>query len=423
MRYSFVATAYSYICLFIGLFWSLRKNNPLFLMIIISYIAGSEIIWRMSNASIFYESGKYYICLLAGLGALKYRLKGFMSSPFLIYILLLVPSILITPEFNRKVISFYLSGPITLAISGYYFSTLNLNKTIIRYLLLAMIIPLAGLMINLLFNTFTASEIYYYSWGDSSRISSGNMSPNQVSGALGFGALASFIYLTIYCTRRNRYYYLMLFLFFGFIIQSVLTFSRGGPISAVLSITCFLYFLSTSKRIKNIIIIFLMVFTIGNYILVPILNDLTSGNLSKRYGNFDTTGRIDRIFWDMDNFLNNPIFGIGVGGSEFTDYDDGSGYTSHTEFSRLISEHGIFGLMALLILVSLIIRLFISKIDRDQKAIMASFMIWCILFMGVYSMRLAMPSLIFGMSLSCIYLNYNTHRLLIRKKYSIEVDN
>ena len=125
----------------------------------------------------------------------------------------------------------------------------------------------------------------------------------------------------------------------------------------------------------------------------------------------------------MDNFLNNPIFGIGVGGSEFTDYDDGSGYTSHTEFSRLISEHGIFGLMALLILVSLIIRLFISKIDRDQKAIMASFMIWCILFMGVYSMRLAMPSLIFGMSLSCIYLNYNTHRLLIRKKYSIEVDN
>ena len=107
LRYPLFAGFHNYACLLIGLLWAIRKNNPLSLIIIISYISGSEIVWRMAHAPILYESGKYYICLLTVLGILKFTSGRTLRLPFILYILLLIPSLLIIPEFNRKIKAFF----------------------------------------------------------------------------------------------------------------------------------------------------------------------------------------------------------------------------------------------------------------------------------------------------------------------------
>ena len=61
-----------------------------------AYITGAEVLWRMTNASIFWEFGKYATLLIFTIGIFRTGLKK-ISIPFL-YFLLLVPSTIFTAE-------------------------------------------------------------------------------------------------------------------------------------------------------------------------------------------------------------------------------------------------------------------------------------------------------------------------------------
>ena len=103
----------------------------------------------------------------------------------------------------------------------------------------------------------------------------------------------------------------------------------------------------------------------------------------------------------MDIFLDYIFTGCGPGqANELREqYGYGKVVAAHTEFSRMLAEHGILGFFSLLLLVGIpIFPVFlfnrpISKIIRILFGTLA------LLTMSHSAMRLAMPCFIYGLSL------------------------
>ena len=66
-----------------------------------------------------------------------------------------------------------------------------------------------------------------------------------------------------------------------------------------------------------------------------------------------STGRSDLMSFELDEFFKNPVLGVGVGKiKELRLESEGIEAASHNEMSRILSEHGLFGLIALIILLA-----------------------------------------------------------------------
>jgi uncharacterized membrane protein YGL010W len=72
--------------------------------------------------------------------------------------------------------------------------------------------------------------------------------------------------------------------------------------------------------------------------------------------------------------------------------------SSHTEFSRLLAEHGLFGLGALLLLALMTAQRFRQAQTPVSRAMVLSMMGWSLLFMAHSAMRLAAPAFLFGLA-------------------------
>jgi hypothetical protein len=219
-------------------------------------------------------------------------------------------------------------------------------------------------------------------------------------------------------TVKDRLYNLVdLFLLAVFTYRGLATFSRGGMIAAILCMALFLiYFLLKTdglERMKWLVktgvlsFLFLMIWT-----LVSLTTD---GLLDKRYANQDargrdkatlTTGRAQLANIELDAFLQNPVLGVGVGkGKELRAEQGLEATASHNEISRLLAEHGSFGILALLIL--LIAPLVMRFTDRSNVYVYAFVAFW-FLTINHSAMRIAMPAFIYGLALLQIIPNEET---------------
>ncbi len=96
-------------------------------------------------------------------------------------------------------------------------------------------------------------------------------------------------------------------------------------------------------------------------------------------------------------FLDNPIFGIGVGkNKEYREQTTGIEAASHNEISRMLAEHGSLGLFALLILL---ITPLVLYLNNKQNIFLFSFLIFWLLTINHAAMRLAAPAFIYALSL------------------------
>ena len=91
---------------------------------------------------------------------------------------------------------------------------------------------------------------------------------------------------------------------------------------------------------------------------------------------------------------------MGVGGSLLYHEQHGNAVTAHTEFSRLLAEHGIFGLIALLILSGMLISAyFYQRNSTTGQALTAAFAAWAGFTMVQSAMRFVAVSLAIGLAL------------------------
>jgi hypothetical protein len=367
---------------------------------IAAYIVGAEVLWRMTNTVPVWETGKYATAALFILAMIRFqRLRVSILS--MAYFALLLPSIWSTlggdPAIARSQISFYLSGPFALMVSACFFYQLKLSSESLQRLFLMLIGPVIGVAAIAFYGILTTPNIEF---GTSSNFeTSGGFGPNQVSAVLGLGALLALL-LVVSNKLDIKLRALMFFVVMLLAAQSAMTFSRGGLDIAIASAVVALVFLLKSRHsIMKVCFLTTVLILIGYFILLPYLDAFTKGALSARFQDTDSTRRVDLIQDDLDTWSDNPAFGVGIGESKF--YHQATlnrEIASHTEFSRLLAEHGTLGLAAfVLILLMGAVNLKRAR-TTFARATVAALICWSLLYMSVNAMRIVAPSFIFGLT-------------------------
>lgn len=422
--------------LVIFLYFSNRiiKSKPsqkvLHVLMACSYVVGAEVFLRMTGGSLLYETSKYLVILFCLIGILGIRLK--QPIPYIVYIFLLVPGILVA-GFNmteqttiRTAIAFNLSGPVCLGVVSIFCYKQKLAYQSMHKVLLAMALPLVTITTYLF--VYAPSIRDTVTGTGSNFAASGGFGPNQVATVLGLGMFIFSI----------RFFMLSPSLFLKIIngllvsaisYRAIVTFSRGGVIVALIMIVAFVYFyfikvnVKAKFRISRTVFLFL---SIG--LLIWLFSSIqTSGLIDKRYTNRDalgrekadiSTGRADLVSFEIDEFLKNPVLGVGVGKiKELRQKSEGIEAASHNEMSRILSEHGLFGMAAFIIL--LIAPLLFRIRNRTNVFFYSLYLFW-FLTINHSSMRIAAPAFVYGLCLLDIqYKSGSIKKRKVLKKKSV----
>jgi len=386
-----------------------RKNRGNEALMAAAYIAGGEVFFRQTSAVIFYETGKYAVIIFLVIGMF---FKGASSKtiPYWIYLLVLFPGILVASmtvsyeaEF-RKLIAFNISGPVCLGVTALYCYYKKIKKEDFQRVLLMLLMPLIAQMNYLYFFTPSMDNVKISLSGNYA--ATAGFGPNQISTVLGLGC---FLICTRLFTIRNKTINIIdisLLVLMGY--RTIITFSRGGVITAILSIIAFLmffYYKQDSKKMEgtNIRIIGM----VSIFILIWFISSLeTRGLIGNRYTNRDaagqlkqdiSTGRVQLIETELTAFYKNPVIGIGVGkGREYREEQLGIGINTHNEISRLLSEHGILGIFALAILIFVPI-IFWFKFKNNYYFL--AFVAFWFMTINHSAMRIALPAFVYGLAL------------------------
>lgn len=390
----------------------------------VMYVVGFEIVYRISGNTIVYEFGKYACMLLLLLGVIASRKSNI--KPFLIYILLLIPAIFLTSVdggFNefRNTVMFSLSGPITLALSGMYFYRKRIEEDDLWKILRTAFLPGVSLLVVLALGPSIESVELI---SDSNFALSGGFGPNQVSTALGyFALLLAFAKMNgkVLTFSKRIDYLLILFL----VLRALLTFSRGGVFSFLLTIlgTAIAMTIFSGSFRKNLFryttyIIVLMLTGLATFFVA---NKLTDNWLLYRYQGVSTyevmtgreklnhsylSGREQIADEELQLFKENWITGVGAGMSRLVREQTSSAsivFASHSEFSRILAEHGILGLLSMLLLLVWLPfnRIFRSQTVLSKLFFFLFFIMGCMTMLHA-SMRLALPGVIIGFAFAII---------------------
>jgi hypothetical protein len=260
----------------------------------------------------------------------------------------------------------------------------------------AILIPLLSVACATLFYTVTAEDIHFNT--ESNFATSGGFGPNQVSAMLGLGVfIAACCLISFRVDARFKVFLGVAAVFFA--AQSVLTFSRGGIYNAAGASLALLFFQfrNLGEGAKRLVPVLALVFVFFWFVF-PALDNFTGGKLGERFDDTGATNRVEIAQSDLVIFAEYPILGVGVGlANEYRRQIYGYGSGSHTEFSRLISEHGLFGIVALISMVLMAIFNFKRQGSIFGRAIVAGVAVWSALFMFNAGMRLAAPSYLWGL--------------------------
>ncbi len=384
-----------------------NKNNEALMGA--AYIAGSEVFFRMTGGMVFYETGKYMVIIFLIIGMF---FKGTSSKtvPFWTYLLILVPGIIVASitmsleaDF-RKSIAFNLSGPVCLGVSALYCYYKKIKKEDFQKVLLMLLMPLLSIMFYLYLFTPTLKEGLINMAGNYA--ATGGYGPNQISTVLGMGA---FLIVTRLFSIRNRFINVIDLILLGLMgYRAVITFSRGGVFTSLVCILVFIilfYYKQDVKEQKNTN--YKIILLLSSIIVIWIFSSInTFGLIENRYENRDsagqlkadiTTGRVELVATELNAFYNFPLTGIGVGkGYEYREETLGINIASHNEISRLLSEHGLLGLFALLILIFVPI-IFWTKFKNNYYFL--AFMAFWFLTINHSAMRIALPAFVYGLAL------------------------
>ncbi len=368
-----VLIAWFYFTLFFNLSGLRSKNKTQSqntLIGLVAYLGSFEILARMSGTSPFipYELGKYLIFVLLVYGLVNSPNK---AKSGLIMALLLLPGMFIglIDSGRFKDLVFNALGPLNIALAIYYFYGRKIQvRHFISYLRL-LIYPLLSVLIYTLIKSPDLEEIEFSLSANFE--TTGGFGTNQISTI--FGAAMFLMFVFVWNNWKfSRYRWLDIGLLFLFSFRGLLSFSRGGMIGGALAILIVLVIQSRSFKVqsqttssfKKLIIYAPIIITIlvGTFFVA---DNITGGMLSLRYAgetagtlsgskekslNTLTTNRSEILFEDIEVFTDHLLLGVGAGQSMKYRETTG-GQSPHVEMSRLLSEHGVLGLIYFIMLL------------------------------------------------------------------------
>nr|WP_321233377.1 O-antigen ligase family protein [uncultured Psychroserpens sp.] len=404
-----------------------NSSKTYYVLIACSYFVGAEVLLRMTKGSISYEAGKYLVIVFVIMGMFYKGVSG-RGYPYFLYLLLLVPSIFVastTLSFDanfRTNIAFVLSGPVCLGAAALFCYDKKVSVAQMNKLLLYILLPIISHTVYIFFYNPSVKEVL--SGTGSNRASSGGWGANQVSTILGLGMFILVVRLFTKSPTLSLKI-LNIALFSAMTYRAVVTFSRGGVFTAAIAILAFLgiYYLRVSRKKRNEIVILFTVFIFTIVATWAVSSSQTNGYVDLRYSNRDhlgrdkgdiTTGRKKLFEEELDGFLSNPFLGIGSSRAKDQRIEiDGQGVTSHSELSRLLAEHGIFGVI---ILVILLLKPLDMKARNKRNYFFYAFLCFWFATINHSSMRLAAPAFIYALALLNVTYEKNPiHRKQIAK--------
>lgn len=383
------------------------KSNEVILAC--AYLVTLEVFLRMNQALFFYELMKYLLIMFMILGII---LRGFSlkSIPYVFYLILLIPSIVIAAqniplgESLRKSIAFNLSGPVALGIAAIYCYQRKITMQRFDEVLKIIIMPVVMLTTYLFLVTPDIRDVVTNT--ASNFATSGGYGPNQVATVLGIGMFVAFVrFLRIKNLSINI---IDIVLLLAMTYRAWVTFSRGGVYTAFLMIIAVIVTLFLLKRsaFKFSFLPKLAVIAVGLMLAWGFTSLVTNGLIDKRYANEDaagrakedlSTGRSELITIELEAFIEHPIAGIGAGQVKYyRAAKDGIVAASHNETSRLLSEHGSIGILSIFLLI--FVPLFYRLFDRGNIYFYA-FLIFWFATINHSAMRIAAPSFFYGLAL------------------------
>lgn len=392
-----------------------------------AYMTGSEVLFRMSGGMVFYELPKYSVLLFLLLGLYVERQRHHVSVTYFIYILLLLIGIAFMDipfsESIRKAIAFNLSGPFLVGISAIYFYNRKIAMNNLLNFLFVMVLPIISMLSLLYLKTPDIESIRFSS--NANFTTSGGYGPNQVATILGFGVFIFLLHL-LFKKRIFSLFILDVFFFMYFIYRGLLTFSRGGMLTALLAILVFSFFyLLASKDVLKQFVKYIGILLFFSISLWGYTTFKTGGMLTNRYMNKNalgiekkdiSTGRIELFKGEFEVFLNNPFFGLGVGGGKYHRFETTNVLSaSHNEVSRLLGEHGMIGAILLLMLLAAPVYHILQQ-PLLARGILGSFLVFWFLTINHSAMRIAFPAFIYGLSLMVIDFKQEREEITTKKK-------
>ncbi|MCK0109042.1 O-antigen ligase family protein [Flavobacteriaceae bacterium S0825] len=386
----------------------LSKNKVLAVLIACAYVATSDVFFRMTGGLFFYELHKYLLIVLVFIGFIfdQVRVKG---QVYLMYVALLLLTIVFTAydytDEVRKMIAFNLAGPVSLGFVAFYFYKKKITMQQLSKVLFFALLPIISLVVYLFL--YTPSIKDSVTGTASNFATSGGFGPNQVATILGVGMFILFSRLLFNKFRGIQS--ILELLLFGYIsFRGLVTFSRGGIITAIVAIIFLiaLTYLRGHRKFRSKVLMVIFWSIILGVSVWFYASNRTSGLIENRYANQNavgvekqdvSTGRKDLFLTEVEAFVESPIIGIGVGKNKGYRFDKtGKVAASHNEISRLLAEHGSLGIIALsiLLLVPLLLR-----IENNRNIYFYSFFIMWLLTINHSAMRIAFPSFIYGLCL------------------------
>ena len=375
-----------------------RRVDDSFMMI--AYLAGCEVFWRMTGARLPWEFSKY-LAVLVALSTLIRLAPRPRVGLAVTYLALLLPGCAIAVTAMdlgaaREALVSNVLGPITLAaVAGLAFSVTLTREAVSRILWSAILatLPMATYMLLMLVSvknlTFT---------DEANAAASGNFGPNQVAASLSFALLAMMLLVVV--VGEVRYRMVIIGLGGWFVVASFLTFSRGGLLSFALAAAVAAALMTADVRrfLVTIVVVALGALLLFGLIF-PRLDAFTGGQLSRRYTDSTTSHRSSIAEGDLRLFLGAPLLGVGVGRSpDLREAGDAQGRQSHVEFTRLLAEHGAFGIAAMGALVAMAIAAVRRGIGQAGRAWSAACLVWSLVTMGHSDMRVAAIPVAFGLA-------------------------
>jgi hypothetical protein len=411
------AKVYGYSIILIGILFVIKKRNKNNEVLYASaYIIGSEVLLRMTDGNPVYEFSKYGVMIFIIMGIFYSGFSKY-SVPYWIYILLLVPGILMaTHELNlqteiRKTIAFNIAGPICLGLASMYTYNRKISYDELNNILLMIGLPVVSCAMYLMLYTPNIKEVLTGT-GSNTELS-GGFGPNQVSTVLGLGMFVFFSRILL-VSKSKLIFIANLAVALLISYRGLVTFSRGGMLTGLIMIFFLLYFIYINSKGQGklklfyffgfLFVVFLLVWSYTSF--------QTGGLIEKRYANKDAQGRVkesqltgreDIAAQEFDIFLNHPFFGAGVArATEIRTGINGFRSLSHNEISRLMSEHGALGILALLVLF---ITPMILYLDNKQNIYIFCFLFFWLLTINHAAMRIAAPAFVYSLALLKVQFN------------------
>jgi len=390
-----------------------NKNNEV--IYVAAYLVGIEVFLRMTGGNFNNEYVKFLVIFFMIIG-MFYNNFSIRSFLYIVFLLLLIPGILVVTfaenlDFDiKKAIAFNLSGSLCLAIASMYMYKKKILFSNLQNILIAIGLPIVSTVIYLFLYNPSVRDVV--TGTQSNFATSGGFGPNQVSTILGLGIFIFFSQLILF-SKSKKEIIINFILLIIISYRAVATFSRGGVITGIVMIICLLFLLfafSNDRGRRKITFVFLFAGILGTGIFFY-TSLQTYGLIGKRYANQDAKGRIKKdrlggreavIDTDLKLFLDNPVLGIGVGmGKEDRKESLGQAVAAHNEISRLLSEHGLFGIFSFLILLFAPFALYIN--NRGHIYFFSFFLFW-LLTINHAAMRIAAPAFVYALCLLSVQL-------------------